>query len=1237
MKILALRFKNLNSLRKDKTNDFFEINFQDSPLREAGLFAITGATGAGKSTILDAITLALYGVAPRFGRDKANEIMSRGTDNCFSEIDFEVKNKVYTCKWQLLRKVKRNGEVDYTEKMELAEVGGTILEANKLKEVKEKVEQVTGLDYQRFLRSVMLAQGDFSAFLKADEKSRGELLEKITGTEIYSSLSKRADEKRFEAKKMLENLEGQVDEKKLLTEEQKTEIQEQKISLESEKNSLMVLAEKTQLQISQLKEIESLENQLVEFHKTNTKVIEKQAAAHIDFEKLAKHEKAILFRGELTEVENLIEVDKKLEKEVAHLKTQLPEKEEESTQKQQQVTAAKTALAQAENEQDEELPKIEQAEKLDLQLSNSNKRLDEIRAQLGEKNKEMGLQAQTKTQIEQEIKTQKTHLEEVRNYLAENASNKNLAQDLGIISEKLDYLFELKIEVDKTSKEKEKNEVAITTTKKAQENESENVEKYKKNINEIASKEKEIHQEIAQILKENSLEDNESLYVRLLKKLENYKQAVAISLEFNTLENEIKMLGDKILENRNKETQSNQVLKELADRQQHTQEKLVLAQTVFEQEKWIESHEQARQHLKENEPCPVCGAVHHPWADYKTNAREKEQQWKIFQKEVEEISNSIKKTEIERKGLEITLQNQTKQLADNQAKTTKLESDFSTNEQIITSKIAINETEKLKNLLGEKQKEATDIEKQNQICHQKEKELDTLTSQKQAWETKMQNAEKELIKLETLLKNYQEEAQKQHEEFEKLREKGKQEKESLLNILQPHHEAIPLEKDKENWLKKINQRIKQYQQNVDNERVIAEKIITLVGDEKQIGATILGIRDNLKILNADHEKVQHEVRKLNDDRNQIFGNKDTKIEKERILQAVKNEQNKVQILEKTLMDLTQEIGILKSKLLYKGIDLDASQRQLEVKTSFLFQRIMPDFENIVELKNAILATEIATNIRKLQEQLKTQMVESQTNIARTGKMLVEKKNVYQVYKNVAGEGIEEGSEGIENEISTLIQNLEKYKKAQTETQTNLNELAFRLRENENLEKQFEEKRKEIESQRREYNRWKILVDIIGSKTTNELRAFAQSLTLAQLMSLANKHLDKINPRYSLRKKDKTELEMEIIDKDQADNIRSISTLSGGETFLVSLALALGLSDLATEGRQTQIRSLFIDEGFGTLDPRTLDETINTLENLQLGGKQIGIISHVEELKSRITTQIQVHKKGNGISEIKIVG
>jgi len=174
----------------------------------------------------------------------------------------------------------------------------------------------------------------------------------------------------------------------------------------------------------------------------------------------------------------------------------------------------------------------------------------------------------------------------------------------------------------------------------------------------------------------------------------------------------------------------------------------------------------------------------------------------------------------------------------------------------------------------------------------------------------------------------------------------------------------------------------------------------------------------------------------------------------------------------------------------------------------------------------------------------------------------------------------------------------------------------------------------ILKQRNEHEKWKNLNGLIGSADGNKFSRFAQGLTLTRLTELANVHLQKLSDRYRIEKSVEKDLELQIIDAYQADIARSMATLSGGESFLVSLSLALGLSELA--GRKTRIDSLFIDEGFGTLDADTLDIAMTALENLRENGKSIGIISHVEALKERIGTQIVVSKKEAGSSKIKLM-
>ncbi len=177
--------------------------------------------------------------------------------------------------------------------------------------------------------------------------------------------------------------------------------------------------------------------------------------------------------------------------------------------------------------------------------------------------------------------------------------------------------------------------------------------------------------------------------------------------------------------------------------------------------------------------------------------------------------------------------------------------------------------------------------------------------------------------------------------------------------------------------------------------------------------------------------------------------------------------------------------------------------------------------------------------------------------------------------------------------------------------------------------------KEIDEHARTSRVWLKMDDLVGSQDGKKFRIFVQSLTLEALVQAANHHLRELARRYRLERVPGTDMDLQIVDSILGDERRSVQSLSGGETFLVSLGLALGLSSLATQ--QTRVETLFVDEGFGTLDADTLDKALSALEALQASGRRVGIISHVAALTDRIATRVVVTPKGVGRSTISVVG
>jgi exonuclease SbcC len=160
---------------------------------------------------------------------------------------------------------------------------------------------------------------------------------------------------------------------------------------------------------------------------------------------------------------------------------------------------------------------------------------------------------------------------------------------------------------------------------------------------------------------------------------------------------------------------------------------------------------------------------------------------------------------------------------------------------------------------------------------------------------------------------------------------------------------------------------------------------------------------------------------------------------------------------------------------------------------------------------------------------------------------------------------------------------------------------------------------------------RILGEVIGSHDGKKFRSFAQSLTLDGLLAVANGHLEELAPRYQLERVPNHDLELQVIDRDLGEEVRSVQSLSGGESFLVSLALALGLSSMSAH--DVRVRTLLIDEGFGTLDQATLESALHVLDKLQAHGRQVGVISHVLQLKERVFAHVNVVQRGGGRSEV----
>lgn len=360
MKILKLRSKNINSLKGE-----FKIDFE-AFLKTESLFAITGPTGSGKSTLLDIISCALYGKTARLGNP--NELMSRNTWESLCEVEFEIKGEVYRSSWHQKRARKKADGNFQTAKMEIANLLTGKVVVSKLREVPKYIEELSGLDFERFKQSMMLAQGSFDAFLKAKESDRSSLLEKITGTHIYKEISQEVFETYRLHKKTIEKDEVALGVIALLDQEELAkkraalaESYTQKEALERETLALKKVA-------LWLEALEKLEKDAFRYEKAFEEMVQTKEAEKEAFKSLASAQKALVVQPLFQEKISLEEVMRSDKKRFKKLDNELAITQKLLTTKREEEKALKELFSKEKVVYADNLKKVQKVRILETQI-----------------------------------------------------------------------------------------------------------------------------------------------------------------------------------------------------------------------------------------------------------------------------------------------------------------------------------------------------------------------------------------------------------------------------------------------------------------------------------------------------------------------------------------------------------------------------------------------------------------------------------------------------------------------------------------------------------------------------------------------------------------------------------------------------------------------------------------------------------------------------------------------------
>ncbi|MDX1301719.1 AAA family ATPase [Photobacterium sp.] len=1222
MKILSLRFKNINSLKGE-----WKIDFTQTPFSDNGLFAITGPTGAGKTTILDAICLALYHRTPRLNNiSKAtNELMTRGTTDCLAEVEFEVKGKGYRAFWSQRRsRDKIDGNLQEA-KVELATIDDGKILASQVKKKAQLIESFSGLDFARFTKSMLLSQGQFAAFLNADANDRAELLEELTGTEVYGLISEKVHEHFTTTRNELARLKAKADGVELLTAEQLEALLEQQIQLSGQEQD----AEKTQRQLQahqQWWEKVIAATKAVELAQSNLSQARlRQQQEQAALERLAQSEPAEKMRAQFTLHQAATEKAARAKGEIERLTLALQQASEKAEQAKQQYKQASDRFSQAKQAQ-QQLDTLlnDKIVPLDAECKQSSDELTKLQAQQQAQEEQSQQEAEQLQLREVETQQHKTKLTEVASYLQLHSNDAALAEQLPLWQAQFTRLGQLtkgKTELEQRCARIDKETTQLVVTQ----------QQYQQTL---ASKTQQVEQSNAELI---SVEQavSQALKGSDESKIEQQHRLLAeqhgLRLELQTLAQQAQKCHreqEQRLARQTELTATSQQLDKQIDtlRGQYKDKRSHLKDLdkLIEQEKRITDLTEERAKLQPNNPCPLCGSKEHPLVEsYQAlNISETEQRRQQVVTELDTIEQRASQLkELLNKEL-VELNELARRLEQLTEEKTELRQKWQQLSESLQIDLAITEQEPLSTYLDTVQSQqgrlSAQLERLKQLNLQKVTAQQAVVSAKQAeYEVKHQ------IALNTQQsESLNKEAAQVSTELEQLGQEGQALDDKLKAQLADLDLTLPEPDQIESWLGQKQQAAASWQQAEKQHQSCQEALKALEIETTNLVEKQQELGKQLQDLSSQQQSVTTQLNDKQQLRFELFGEKSVTDERHKAQQLTQRSDSEYQqaqtahqLADQELQNLTGQYSAAEKN--HRALAEDAQTQQHKWQA----QLASSPFATHQAFEAALLAEDERARLVSLKQQIHEQLARTQ----------VLKEQAEEAYADLHAKPEQQQLaqtplEQVAEQLATISATLREITHRQGEIKRSLDDDSQRRSNQKSLFAQ-------IEQWQEKYDDIAYLHALIGSQKGDKFRRFAQGLTLDHLVYLANRQLDRLHGRYLLQRKQSEALELQVLDTWQGDTVRDTKTLSGGESFLVSLALALALSDLVSH--KTSIDSLFLDEGFGTLDSETLDTALDALDSLNASGKMIGVISHIEAMKERIPVQIQVKKmNGLGVSRLE---
>ncbi|MDQ5920821.1 MAG: repair protein SbcC/Rad50 [Pseudomonadota bacterium] len=1225
MKIRKLRFKNLNSLAGEWICDFTHPEYL-----HIGIFAITGPTGAGKSTILDAICLALYGQTPRLGAitKTTNEIMSRRTGEAFAELEFSTNEGIYRCYWEQI-KARKNADGNLQQvKRELADISNHTILESQINSVNKRIVEIIGMDFEHFTRAMLLAQGSFAKFLQATPDERSPILEQITGTKIYSEISQKVHERKTVEEKKLELINAGLSGISLLTD---AEIAELEIQLTNTQNNYRQIAKtKTDLdkQLRWLEELNKIETELEAAEAKQSELTTKQDNFTFKANQLSLAEKAneinsdiylrlIELRNQTTEISNNL----------GKHKQSLPELEQQQSLSKDNLSNQQQDFSNFKQYSTNQLKLIQQVRELDTKLINIKKSVTKLNGNLELANFQFKTKQTETEKLQADLNNKQIQLKQTNIYTEKHLADGELVTKFSGIINTLDNLTQtfndeqnLQYELDTCKEEYHQLEQLQDAAQHKQKQLNSHITQQQTKLDELIVTQRSLSPDknISELNKNQIQLKDKQLEFDKLHDLITAQQKIANELDSSQLK----------LQTQNQELSS--LIPQLKTMEEHLNDIGHLITSLNEQivlENKVLSLSKEREKLQKNHPCPLCGSLEHPYALHTPLVNSDSQQKIIHartrQQELHnkktELSNQIAVSQTTIDGLIQKINELTEQRSEQQTKITKtisnlslpgfihqqnlteLADDVVTHMHKLTAEIAqLEQTIDILNQL-DLQHEQLRQELQNKIQEQAQITIDitTLSAQLTATRDKMHTITENISKQQTKITTAKQQL------MPALTNYGINEiqPQSIAEIKQLLTARLTNWNEQQQLAVSLNQQISEINQLIKQNQLLQNNI-----------------HEQLQQLNAELTVETDQYTSFEQERQQLFANKDPEQEQQLIQSQLTIHEQNLKQAEINFNQIQQQV--LTTNSLITNLEqqlIPVRDQQTQAETIFINKLNQYEFAEENEFKQALLPREQLLLLQNEAESLRAKKIELATQQQQlTAKLTLIKQNQLSTLNH-----------------DELIQTIDQLNNQIDITNQTIGGIKTKLESNKQAQAQQAQIIGNRDKQQQETNRWQQLHALIGSADGKKFRNFAQGLTFDVVVKNANAQLQKMSDRYLLMRDDAAPLELNVIDNYQGGEQRTTKNLSGGESFIVSLALALGLSKLSSN--KVQVDSLFLDEGFGTLDEDSLQTALEALASLQQEGKLIGVISHVGALKERINLQIQVEPLAGGVSRISGVG